>query len=95
MINYLDVAGELKKTMEHECDGNINCNSCTQYIHQKIGIGTGGFWNKRTHVYHLNWSIVEIDQNTKKSPEESGEILSANATVNNSQKSKQLYGRFN
>ena len=27
---YLELARELKKTMEHEGDGDINCNWCTQ-----------------------------------------------------------------
>ena len=25
---YLDLSRELKKAMEHECDGNTNCNWC-------------------------------------------------------------------
>ena len=28
---YLDLAIELKKTMEHESDGDANCNWCTWY----------------------------------------------------------------
>ena len=41
--------------------------------HQKIGTGTGGIWNKRTsgdHYYEwrLYYFIIEIGQNTEKSP---------------------------
>ena len=28
--------------MEHENDGNTNCNWCTWYSHQRIGTGSGG-----------------------------------------------------
>ena len=34
--------------MEHESDGDTNCNWQARYSHEKIGIGTGGFGNKRT-----------------------------------------------
>ena len=52
--------------MRHESDGDTNSNWLTQY--QRIGTGTGGLRNKRTSEDHLNYSIVEISQNTKKSP---------------------------
>ena len=58
---YLDLAKELKKTMEHENDGDTNCDWCTQYNHQRIGTGLG---NKRISEDHPNKTIVEIDQNT-------------------------------
>ena len=35
---------------------------------KRIGIGNGGFWNKRTSRDHLNNIIVEIGQNTERSP---------------------------
>ena len=54
--------------MEHESDGDINCNCCTQYSHQRIGTGTGGLGKKRTRESHLNYSIIKIGQNTEKSP---------------------------
>ena len=62
----LDLARELKKTLENESDGDTNCNWCTRYSHQRIGTGTGGLVNKRMSGDHLNYSIVEISQNTKK-----------------------------
>ena len=42
---YLDLARELKKTMEHESDNDTNCNCCGWYSHQRIGAGTGGLKN--------------------------------------------------
>ena len=54
--------------MEHESDGDTNCHWCTRYSQQRIGIGTGGFRNKRTSGDHPNYIIVEIGPNTEKSP---------------------------
>ena len=51
-----------------ESDGDTNCNWCTWYNHQNIGTGTGGLGNKKTFRDHPNYSIIEIGQNTKKSP---------------------------
>ena len=65
---YLDLARELKKTMELESDGGKNCDCRARYSHQKIGTGTGGPENKRTSGDHSNYSIVEIGQSTKKTP---------------------------
>ena len=45
---YRDLARELKKTMEHESDGNTNCNWHAQYSNERIGTKTGGVENKRT-----------------------------------------------
>ena len=44
----MERAKELKKTMEHENDGDINCNCGVRYSHQRIVTGTGGLENKRT-----------------------------------------------
>ncbi len=33
---YLDLARELKKTMEHECDSYTNCDWCFWYSHPRI-----------------------------------------------------------
>ena len=55
---YLDLARKLKKTIELSALGS----------HQKIGTGTGRLGNTRTSGDHPNYSIVEIDQNTKKYP---------------------------
>ena len=39
---YLDLARELKKTMEHEGDNYANCDWCFWYNHQRIIKETGG-----------------------------------------------------
>ncbi len=65
---YLDLVRELKKTMELESDVYTNCNWCSWYSHQRINKGTGGVRNKRNRGCYPNYSIIEIDQNTKKSP---------------------------
>ena len=44
------------------------CNLCARYSHQRIGTGTGGFGNMRTSGNYPSNIIVEIGQNTKKSP---------------------------
>ena len=54
--------------MEHESDGDTNCNWRARYCHQRFGTRTGGLGNKRMSGDHPNYSIVEIGQNTKKSP---------------------------
>ena len=65
---YLDLARELKKTVEHERDGDKNRNWYSWHSLQRIYIRTGGHGNKRTSGEHPNDSIVEIGQNTGKSP---------------------------
>ena len=59
--------------MEHESDGDTSSNWYARYNLQMIGRGTGGLGDKRTNGDHTNYSIVEIAQNTKKSP---GDLLS-------------------
>ena len=54
--------------MEHESDGDINCNWCTRNSHQRIGKGTGRIGNKNTITGHPNDSIIKISQNTEKNP---------------------------
>ena len=39
---YLDLAKYLKKTLEHESDGDVSCNWCSWYSHQRIDSGTEG-----------------------------------------------------
>ena len=45
--------------MEHENDGDTNCNWSAQYRHQRVGTGTEGLGNKRTSGDYTNYSIVE------------------------------------
>ena len=54
--------------MDHESDGDTNCNWYTRHGSQRIGIGTGGLRNKWASGDHLKYSIVKIGQNTEKSP---------------------------
>ena len=56
----------MKKTMEHESDGDTNFKWYIWYTHQMIGTGIEGLENKRTSGDHLNYGIVEIGQNTEK-----------------------------
>ena len=56
--------------MEHESNGYTNYNWHARYSYQRISTGTGGLENKKTSRDHLNYSIVDIDQNSKKSSRE-------------------------
>ena len=71
--------------MEHEDDGDTNCNWSARYSHQKIGTGTGGLGNKRTSGDHLNYTIVEISQNTKESPGDLRRLAVTQTPVENNQ----------
>ena len=59
--------------MEHESDGDTNCNQRARYSHRRIGTETGGLRNKRTSGEHPNYSTTEMSQNTEKSR---GDLLS-------------------
>ena len=50
-----------------------------------LGTGTGGFRNKKTSKDHSNYSIVEIGQNTKKSPGDLRRLTVAQSLVENHQ----------
>ena len=54
--------------MKHANDGDTNCNWRTRYSHQRIDTEPGELANKQTSGDHTNYSIVEIGQNTQKSP---------------------------
>ena len=60
----------MEKTVEHESDVYTNCNWCFWYNHRKIIDGTGGLGNKKTSGDHPNYYLIEIGQNTEKSPED-------------------------
>ena len=53
--------------MEHESDGGIYCNWCVRNNPQRIDQGTWRLRNKRTSGDHLDYTIIKIGQNTKKS----------------------------
>ena len=65
---YLDLARELKNTMEHEGDNYTNLDWCFWYHHERIIKGTGGLGGIRTSENHPNNNIMENGQNTEKSP---------------------------
>ena len=90
---YLDLAMELKKYVEHERDNYTTCNWCSWYSHQMISTRTAVFGNNRTVGDCLNYSIIEISQNTEKSP---GDFkrLAVTQPSEKSHQLKQLYGHF-
>ena len=66
-INRLTLLGNWK-TMEHTGDNYTNCNWWSWYSNQRINKWTGGLWNKRTSRDYPNYYIIEIGQNTEKTP---------------------------
>ena len=74
---YLDLARDLKKTMEHDSDSDTNRN---WFSDQSIGTGTGGLGNKKTSRDHPNHSI-KIGQNIKKNPGELRWLAEAQSPV--------------
>ena len=56
---YLDLARELKKTMEYESGNNIKCDWWFLYSHQRIIKVSGGLGYKRTSEDHRNYYIIE------------------------------------
>ena len=58
--------------MEHKSEGETNYNLCSWYSLQRIDAETGGLGNKKSRGDHANYSIIEIDQNTEKSPGDLG-----------------------
>ena len=44
---YLDLAGELKKAVEHEGDGDTSGNWCTWNSPQRLGKGAEKIWIQR------------------------------------------------
>ena len=65
---YLNLVREVRKKLEHENDGDSSCNLISWYSHKRIDARTGGLGKKRTSGDHPNYCIIEINQNTKKSP---------------------------
>ena len=57
---YLDLARE-QITMEHEGDGDTNCDWCTWDNSQKTSKVTGRFENKRTIGDHLDYNIIKLE----------------------------------
>ena len=64
----LDLARELKKTMEHAGDNYTNCNWCVWNSNERITKRTGGLESWRTSGDHPIYYIIENGRNTEKSP---------------------------
>ena len=71
--------------MDHEDDNDTKCNWRARYGHQRTGIEIGGFGNKRTSGHHSDYSIVEIGQNTEKSPGDLRRLAVTQNSVENHQ----------
>ena len=54
--------------MEHESDGDTNCNWCVGNNPKRPGKGTGSLRNQRTGGYYPDYTIIKIGQNSEKSP---------------------------
>ena len=54
--------------MEHESDGDTNCNRCARYNPKRTDKVTEGHGNKSTSRDHPNHSNFKIGQYTEKSP---------------------------
>ena len=65
---YLDLARELKKNKEPGGDGDANYNWCTWNNPQRLVKGTGRLGNKSTSGDHSDYNIINIGQNTDRSP---------------------------
>ena len=51
---YIELAWELKKLWNMECDDYTDCNRCSRYSHQNINKDTGGHGNNRRSGDHQN-----------------------------------------
>ena len=74
--------------MKHESYGDTNCNWYTQNDPQRFDKGAESIGNRKTSGDHPNYSIVKIDQNTKRLKKtfyHSIERLSANTGMKNAQ----------
>ena len=76
---YLDLA------REQESDGGANSNWCSWYSQRRIDKGTGGLENKRTRGDHANYCIIEVGQNTEKSPGDLRRLAVTQTLVRNHQ----------
>ena len=69
--------------MEHESEGDIKCNWHSRCNQQRISTGSGGHENRRMSGDHPNYRIVEIGQNTEKSPEDLRKFTVTQISVKN------------
>ena len=71
--------------IEHEGDGDTSCNWYTWNNLQRLGKGTESVGNRKMSRDHPNYSIIEVDQNTVKSPEDMGRFTVTQTPVKNHQ----------
>ena len=57
-----------EKTMEHEGDGDTDCNWRARHSYQRVGSGIRRLRNERKNGDRPNNSVVDISQNIEKSP---------------------------
>ena len=62
----MDLAGELKKNMEHECDGDTDFNWCARYNHQGIHTGMGELVNKGMYGNYQTTALLRPARILKK-----------------------------
>ena len=67
-IEYLDLAREMKNLRDIKVTVIPIVIGALDTVTRGFGTGIGGLGNKRTSGDHSNFSIIEIGQNTKKSP---------------------------
>ena len=74
---YLELARELKNTIEHASDDGTSLNLFSWYNHQRRDSRTGGHGNKKTRGDQSNYSIIEIGHTTETCP---GDMRKRNVT---------------
>ena len=83
---YLGLARKLKKLWNMKVTIYTNYNWYSWYSHQRINKETGGLGNKRTtNGDHPNYCIIEIVQNTEKSPGDLKKLAVTQTAGKNSQ----------
>ena len=65
---YLDLASDLKKTVEHGSNDCANCDWCVRHSNERIIKGPGELGSWRMSRDYPNDSIAEDGQNTEMSP---------------------------
>ena len=69
--------------MEHESDGETNCNWCILNNPPKISTGTETLRNKRKSGDHPDYRIIKIGQNTEMNPGNLGRLAVTQIPVGN------------
>ena len=75
--------------MEHESDNCTDCNLCSWYSHQRVDTRIGGLGSKGMGGDCQNYSIIEICQNTEKSPGDLRRLAHSNFSERPENKNRQ------